>query len=291
MREQRQAILIAGPTASGKSAFALEQAQQNNAIICNADSMQVYDLLRIITARPAPEDMSDVQHLLYGFVPPSDRFSTGAWLEAVKRVITDQQLDRPIVFVGGTGLYFEALLKGVATVPPIPQSVVEQVEGEVSGLDRSGRRTLLEKADPDLADRLPEVDQQRLVRALAVLNFTGRPLSEWQRAGQSGLIEDWQTQRFVISPERDELRERIARRLYMMFAEGGVEEVRELLALDLDPSLPAMKAIGVREIGAMLRGELTRQEALDKAVTATHQYAKRQRTWARNHMADWQWRA
>jgi tRNA dimethylallyltransferase len=171
----------------------------------------------------------------------------------------------------------------------VPPEAVAAAEAEIAGLDREARGRLIAARDPAIATRLKAPDPQRITRALAVLNATGRSLASFQDEGQHGLLEGYELERLVLNPDRDVLRQRIARRFETMFSEGAVEEVRTLLGLDLDPGLPAMKAIGVPEIAAMLRGELTQAEAVERAIIATRQYAKRQRTWFRGRMADWQW--
>lgn len=287
---RKSAVLIAGPTASGKSALALETARRTGATIVNADAMQVYGVLRILTARPAEAEMAEVRHLLFGTVPPSVRFSTGDWLRAVESIVADEAPGgRPLVFVGGTGLYFDALVHGFAEVPHVPAEVTREVEAEVAGLDREGRARLMAERDPEMAARLQAHDPQRVVRALAVRQATGRSLASFQGAVRPGPLAGFALERIVLNPARDVLRQRIAARFAAMFAEGAVEEVKALLELGLDPSLPAMKAIGVREIADWLDGRISREEAIARAVTATHQYAKRQRTWFRNRMADWTW--
>jgi tRNA dimethylallyltransferase len=287
---QKRAVLIAGPTASGKSALALAKARESGAVIINADAMQVYDVLRVLTARPSSGEMEGVPHQLYGIVPPARRFSTGDWLRAVGELFGSPEISaRPLIFVGGTGLYFDALIHGFAEVPAVPAEVKRGIEDEVRGLDRAGRERLLAERDPQMVGRLQSHDPQRVVRALAVLTATGRSLASFQHAGQAGLLDGFALERVVLNPDRDVLRGRIARRFELMFESGAVEEVEVLLALDLDPSLPAMKAIGVREISAWLNGEISKERAIERAVIATRQYAKRQRTWFRNRMSDWTW--
>jgi len=283
----RRAVLIAGPTASGKSALALEIAERLGGIVVNTDAMQVYDVLRVVTARPGPEEEERVPHELYGFVPPSVRFSTGRWLAAVQGVINAADPGQPLIFVGGTGLYFDALTKGFADVPEVPVEVALQVQQEIQRLDEAGRMRLLEREDPETARRLKVADPQRVERALAVKRATGRPLSSFQQAPQQGSIDNFAVERMVLDPDRDVLRARIARRFEAMFGGGAVDEVKALLALRLDPALPAMKAIGVREIADWLAGRSEKDEAIERAIIATHQYAKRQRTWFRNRMDDW----
>lgn len=288
MHEKRRAILIAGPTASGKSALAIEKAEAEDGIIVNCDSMQVYEVLNTLTARPPAADLARVSHQLYGFVSPSERFSTGAWFSAVRQLIEDPALAaRSLIFVGGTGLYFDALVNGVAAVPEVQAVIVKKIEAEVAGLDRVGRGALLAQRDPAMAARIVEPDRQRVVRALSVLESTGKSLAIWQDAEQSGLLDGFELERLVLNPDRDVLRERIARRFGQMMEGEAVAEVKALIALELDPTLPVMKAIGVREINGWLSRDLSREEAIESAVIATHQYAKRQRTWFRNRMADW----
>jgi tRNA dimethylallyltransferase len=287
-RPERRAVLIAGPTASGKSALALELARQQGGVIVNTDALQVYDVLQLLTARPSEIEMAGVPHRLYGEVHPSIRFSTGEWARAATAVIAAEP-NRPLIFVGGTGLYFDVLTTGFADVPEVPAAALAAAEAEVEGLDREARGRLIAERDPLVASRLRAPDPQRVIRALAVLIATGRSLASYQDATQPGLLEGFALERIVLNPDRELLRQRIARRFEMMFSSGAVEEVEALLALGLDPSLPAMKAIGVPEIAAMLAGELDQDVAIERAVIATRQYAKRQRTWFRNRMADWNW--
>lgn len=287
MSLKKRAVLIAGPTASGKSALALQLARELRGVVVNADAMQVYGVLQVLTARPRDEEMAAVPHRLYGSVDPATRFSTGAWLRAARQVLDEET--RPVIFVGGTGLYFDALEHGLAEVPPVPAEAVAEIEGELAGLDAAGRGRLLAARDPAMAARLRAPDPQRVARALAVLRVTGRSLAAYQDAAQGGVLAHHEVERIVLNPERERLREAIAGRFVRMLESGAVGEVEHLLALRLDPSLPAMKAIGVREIGAWLGGEIAREAAIEQAVVATRQYAKRQRTWFRSRMADWQW--
>lgn len=287
-RAARRAVLIAGPTASGKSALALQRAGEAGGVVINTDAMQVYDVLRVITARPSAEDMAGVPHQLYGIVPPAVRHSTGDWLRAVAKLLPELE-GRTAIFAGGTGLYFDALLRGFAEVPEVPAEIVREVEAELAGLDREARGRLIAERDPQTARLLKAPDPQRVARALAVLKATGRPLASFQQEAQRGLLDAYEVERIVLNPDRDVLRERIAGRFERMFEAGAAEEVRALRALNLDPSLPPMKAIGVPEISDWLDGKVSREEATARAVTATRQYAKRQRTWFRSRMADWNW--
>lgn len=283
---RKRAVLIAGPTASGKSALALRRARELGGVVVNTDAMQVYDVLRVVTARPSLDEMQGVPHLLYGTVPPSQRYSTGEWLRDVARIIGGQG-DRPLVFAGGTGLYFDALAKGFAEVPEVPLEIVREVEAELAGLDREARGRLIAERDPATAVLLKAPDPQRVVRALAVLKATGRSLASYHGQEWAGLLDGYDVERVVLETDRDVLRQRIADRFAQMLDAGAIDEVRQLLALDLDPGLPAMKAIGVREIADLGAGRLTRDEVVERGSIATRQYAKRQRTWFRNRMADW----
>ena len=262
-------------------------AQQTGAAIVNADAMQVYDTLQLLTARPSPDETAQAPHRLYGSVPAATRFSTGQWLTAVGEILRETPAEQPLIFIGGTGLYFDALLNGFADVPEVAPDVALQVQQEIQHLDAKGRLALLQAEDPVAASRLGVVDPQRLIRALAVKRVTGQTLSSFQDAPQSGLLDDFDVERLVLDPPRDVLRQRIADRFEAMMSDGAVEEVEALRALDLDPSLPVMKAIGVREIGDWLDGLSNRETATELATIATQQYAKRQRTWFRNRFADW----
>ncbi|MAN78300.1 MAG: tRNA (adenosine(37)-N6)-dimethylallyltransferase MiaA [Rhizobiales bacterium] len=284
----KRAVLIAGPTASGKTALAIARARTRGARIINADSMQVYGVLDRLTARPNAEELMQARHEMFGHVDPSVRYSTGAWLaDAHKQIQEADKENQELIFVGGTGLYFDALVNGFAQVPAIDPEFVRQAEKLIQDRDEAGRMAVLVERDPETARRLKVADPQRVVRALSVLMATGKPLSAFQDANGPGLLDGYALERIVLMPERALLRRRIGERFEAMMQAGAIEEVEALLALDLDPSLPAMKAIGVGEIAAMLRGEMDREDAVERAVTATRQYAKRQSTWFRNRFGDW----
>ena len=285
---RKSAVLIAGPTASGKSALALARAREAGGVIVNTDALQVYDGLRLITARPSDQETAQAPHRLYGVVPPEQRFSTGDWARAAERVIAETG-DAPLIFTGGTGLYFETLVSGFADVPVVSPEALAWATDEVAGLGREERGRLIADRDPVIALRLKAPDPQRVIRALAVLKSTGRSLATFQDTPHRALLEGWEIERVVLNPDREVLRQRIAARFELMLELGAVEEVRAFLARELDPSLPAMKAIGLREIADWLAGTATREEMIERAVTATRQYAKRQRTWFRGRMADWTW--
>jgi tRNA dimethylallyltransferase len=277
------AILIAGPTASGKSALAVGLARETGGAVVNADSMQVYGVLNLLTARPQAADFAAAPHHLYGHVSPATRYSTGDWLRDVGSLLASKALDgRRPVFVGGTGLYFRALLGGLSKMPDIPDDVRERWRGRLADEGAAALHRVLSERDRDTAERLKPADGQRIVRALEVLDVSGRSIAAWQADKGTPLVDPRTAERIVLSPDRSELARRISARFDRMMREGAVEEVRDLLAMHLSPSLPAMKAIGVREIAAMLEGAISAEEAAERAKAATRQYAKRQLTWFRN---------
>lgn len=287
----QRALLIAGPTASGKTAMAIARSADEKSLIINTDSMQVYDVLNIISARPNSEELAQAPHKMYGYVPPVTRFSTGAWLRDVEALIQQEGADhQKLIFVGGTGLYFDALINGFAQIPEIPNEVIQQVEEVIQPLDAQGRAKLLAEKDPEMAKRLQAPDPQRVARAISVIEATNKSLAQWQdEPNEPSILEGFEIEKIVLNPERDVLRERIALRFKLMMQAGAIEEVETINAFKLDPTLPAMRAIGVPEISAYLRGEMDLEDATEKSIIATHQYAKRQRTWFRNRMNDWQW--
>jgi tRNA dimethylallyltransferase len=285
-----KAILIAGPTASGKSGAALELAKRFGGTIINADSMQVYSELRVLTARPSESDEASAPHKLYGSVPASEAYSVGRWLDDVANAI-EQANDAgslPIL-VGGTGLYFKALTEGLAPVPDIPAEIRARWRDEAERLGRSGLLKELMARDPAIAPRLLGGDTQRLVRALEVIDATGISLAEWQGTNAPPILDPSQTRRIVVAPEREPLYAAIDARFDTMMEEGVAEEVRRLIALRLEPGLPAMRAHAVRELAAYLVGAMSREDAVAKAKTESRRYAKRQMTWLRRFMADWEW--
>ncbi|ACI55810.1 tRNA delta(2)-isopentenylpyrophosphate transferase [Rhizobium leguminosarum bv. trifolii WSM2304] len=279
------AILITGPTASGKSALAVELAKRHGGAVVNADSMQVYDTLRVLTARPSEVEMQGVPHHLYGHVPAGAAYSTGAWLRDVSALLPALRAAGQLpVFVGGTGLYFKALTGGLSDMPDIPEALREELRGRLlmEGPDRLHAE--LAEVDPAMAAGLNRQDGQRIVRALEVVKATGRSIADFQ--GQSGpvVIDAAQARKIVVLPERAVLHARINGRFEKMLRERAEDEVRALLALGLPAEAPVMKAIGVSQMAAMLSGEMTRDDVLEKGAAATRQYAKRQMTWFRNQM-------
>jgi tRNA dimethylallyltransferase len=287
---RKPAVLIAGPTASGKSALAIELARQHNGVVINADSMQVYRELRILSARPDAEEEAQAPHRLYGHVGAEERYSVARWREDAKAALEaawrDEQL--PIV-VGGTGLYFKALTEGLSSIPPIPAELRAAVEARADAEGVPSLHAALKQLDPESAARLAPLDRTRVVRALEVVEATGRTIGDWQQeTGAPPLVEAADVRRVVLEPERAVLYERIGRRFDVMVERGGIAEAEALIALNLNPALPAMKAIGIREFGAYLVGELALDEAIERAKMETRRYAKRQGTWFRNQMADWE---
>lgn len=281
------AILITGPTASGKSALAVELAKRHDGVVVNADSMQVYDTLRVLTARPSEEEMQGVPHHLYGHVPAGAAYSTGGWLRDVSALLpTLRAAGRLPVFVGGTGLYFKALTGGLSDMPEIPEALRKALRSRLLEEGTDGLYAELAVADPAMAASLNRQDGQRIVRALEVMKATGRSIADFQ--GQSGpvIIDADEARKIVVLPDRAVLHQRINGRFEKMLQQGAEDEVRALLALDLPAEAPVMKAIGVSQITAMVRGEMTRDEVLEKGAAATRQYAKRQMTWFRNQMDD-----
>jgi tRNA dimethylallyltransferase len=284
------AILIAGPTASGKSALALALAEKLAGTIVNADSMQVYRDLRVITARPTAQEERRVPHRLYGHVDAAENYSVGRWCRDVGKVLGELKAQgRTAILVGGTGLYFKALTAGLAAVPPIPSDIREQVRGR---LRSEGVRALYEDLrarDPQTANRLMPNDRARISRALEVMLATGRSLTDWHREEMPPLLDAGRAAKVFITCERAELVRRIETRFAAMLDAGALEEVRALAARRLDPSLPAMKAHGVPWLIRHLNGEISLEEAAAGAVMDTRRYAKRQLTWFRNQMKDWPW--
>ena len=282
---QTPLLLIAGPTASGKSALALKHARRTGAVILNADSQQLYADLRVLTARPSIEDEALAEHRLYGVADAAEAWSVGRWSRAVLAEI--QALEgRPAILVGGTGLYFTALTRGLADIPPAPDTVRREVEGEFDADGEAIFRARLAEVDPAAAARIEAGDRQRLVRALTVHRASGRTLSDWQADTRPLLKPDAWTG-LVVEPDRAGLYARCDARAEAMLQKGALDEVAALAARGLDPNLPAMKAVGVRELAEHLSGETTRAQALEALAQSTRNYAKRQLTWFRNQTPNW----
>ncbi len=281
-------MLICGATASGKSALALELAAEFGGVIVNADSMQVYAGLRVITNRPAPQDEASAPHRLYGFRPACEPYSAALWLADVKRELAEARaMARLPIVVGGTGLYFKALTEGLSEIPEIPGEI--RARWRLAGREQPAQALHAELARRDLktAARLRPSDPQRIVRALEVLEATGRPLAEWQSTKQPPLLPLSHAFPLIADVERAELYRRCDARFDAMIAEGAVEEARVIDALGLDPALPVLRAVGLPPLIAYARGEIAFGEASERAKTATRNYAKRQKTWINSNFIEW----
>lgn len=285
----RGPILIAGPTASGKSALAVALAERLGGCVINADALQVYREWQILTARPEAAETARVPHRLFGHVPAAQAHSVGAWLREVRGVLEDCRADglRPII-AGGTGLYFKALTEGLAEIPEPDASVRAAAEARLAEGGKAALIDDLARHDPDTLATIDTLNPVRLLRAWAVLQATGRGLAWWRAQTPAPLVAPARATRLRLMPNRALLYERIDRRLEAMVAAGVLDEVAAVMALHLPPSAPAMKAVGAPEFMAHLRGETDLAEALRRAQMATRHYAKRQLTWLRNQMMSWQ---
>lgn len=277
--------LIAGPTASGKSALALATAARTGAVIVNADSQQLYADLRVLSARPSVEEEAGAEHRLYGVADAADAWSVGRWSRAAMETLAE--LDgRPALFVGGTGLYFTALTRGLADIPDIPLKARDAADRAFEAEGEAAFRRRLAELDPAAAARIEAGDRQRLTRAMAVAEHTGRALSDWT-AETTPLLAPGSWTGLVVEPDRATLYARCDARVAHMVEAGALDEVWALMARGLDPSLPAMKAVGVREFAAHLAGETSLEAAVEATRQATRNYAKRQLTWFRNQTPEW----
>ncbi|VDC51630.1 tRNA (adenosine(37)-N6)-dimethylallyltransferase MiaA [Brevundimonas sp.] len=287
MSQPPSVTLIAGPTASGKSALALQMARETGAVIINADSQQLYADLRVLTARPSPEDEAQADHRLYGVADAADAWSVGKWSRAALNLLDIARADgRPAILVGGTGLYFTAMTRGLADIPPVPQSVRDAAEADYMAQGEAAFRARLAEIDAEAARSIEQGDRQRLVRAMSVHSASGRALSDW-KADTRPLLTPGSWRGRVIEPDRADLYANCDRRVDVMMENGALDEVRALTARNLSPALPAMKAVGARELAAYLAGEIGRDEAIDALKQATRNYAKRQLTWFRNQTPGW----
>jgi tRNA dimethylallyltransferase len=280
-------VLIAGPTASGKSAVAARLARDFDGAVINADSMQVYLDLQVISARPAPAEMLGAPHYLYGFVPAAEAYSVGKWLEAVRDALASCRAKglRPIV-TGGTGLYFSALTKGLSPVPEIHAQLRVEVRQMFEALGPERFHAELSARDPVMAERTEPTDAQRMIRAYEVFEATGVSLAEWQEVKGEPVI-DGAALSFVLKPVREWLYHRIDQRFDLMVGQGALDEVRALREMNLAPDVPILRALGVPQLMAHLNGDMTLEAAIDQAKMFSRRYAKRQMTWFRHQMPDW----
>ena len=284
-----QPILIAGPTASGKSALALALAEALGGTVINADSVQVYRELNILSARPTPSDMARVPHMLYGFVPAAEAYSAGRFVIDAARAIADVRASgrRPII-AGGTGLYFKALLEGLSPVPPVPPDIRAHWRREGERQSAGDLYLHLTLRDPEMAASLHPTDRQRIVRALEVFEATGTSLAEWRRTQGTAVVGPAEAVKLVVLPERAVLNARAGQRFEAMMQAGALGEARALGALGLDANLPSMRALGVAPLIAAVRGGVSLDGAVRQAKAETRQYIKRQETWLKRHMITWE---
>lgn len=283
-------VLVAGPTASGKSALALNLAEKLGGVIVNADSMQVYRDLRIITARPSAAEERRLPHRLYGHIDAAENFSVGRWCEEAAAALAEARREaRPAIVAGGTGLYFNALTRGLAAVPPIPAELREAVRARLASDGIAALHAELKWRDPAAAARLMPGDRARITRALEVVLATGRSLLDWHENNKPASLDPARAVKIFLAPERDDLMRRIDARFDAMMAAGALEEVRTLAARKLAPDLPAMKAHGVPWLVRHLDGDLALGEAMEQAKRDTRQYTKRQATWFRNQLPEFAW--
>ena len=282
------ALLILGPTASGKTAYAIDAAKRMDGEVINMDSMQVYGDLQILSARPDAAEMAGIPHHLFGHIDAAEAYSTGAWLADVGKVLADIRArgKKPII-VGGTGLYAHALTEGLVPTPPVPAEVRARIRKAV-GADPKGAHAHLTKVDSEAARRIEIKDVVRIARALEVFEATGRPLSDWHGDPQPPLLGKGQWQGVALMPAREVLYQRIENRFHAMMDQGGLEEAHRLWSRDLDRELPALKACGVPCLFGFLDQEIDYETALSRAILDSRHYAKRQMTWIRNRAASWQ---
>lgn len=280
-------ILIAGPTASGKSALALHLAGSVGGAIINTDSMQVYSGLEVLTAAPSAEERAAAPHFLYGALDPSERCSAGRWARMAEEALAHVQgQGLTPIFVGGTGLYFRSLTDGLSAIPPVPPEIRARAEDLLKTQGIEGLLAQVVARDPETAGALRATDTQRIQRAWEVLESTGRGLAAWQAEAGAPVLSG-PCVRIALEPPRDWLYARCDGRFEQMLAQGALDEVAALIKRGLDPSLPAMKALGVRELADHLAGRIILAEASERAKMLTRRYAKRQMTWMRNQMTDW----
>jgi tRNA dimethylallyltransferase len=286
--QNKVAVLIAGPTASGKSALALAVAERIGGIVVNTDSMQVYRDLAIITARPGAAETARVPHLLYGHVDAAENYSVGRFLgDAAAALEAARAQGRVPIFTGGSGLYFKALTAGLAPIPPVPAEIRAAVRSRLEAFGAVALHEELSRRDPVAAAPLRPADRTRIARALEVVEATGRSIADWRHEGMPPLLDDARIAKIFLAPDRPDLYRRIDARFDAMLSSGALDEVRALAARRLDPLLPAMKAHGVPWLVRHLADDISLAAAAAEAKKDTRHYAKRQFTWFRHQLADW----
>ena len=280
-------LIVAGPTASGKSSLALDAAIEFNGVVINGDSMQIYDRLSVVTARPTAVDESNAPHKLYGVMPPNESCSAGRWVEmAIEEIRAAWAAGKLPIVCGGTGMYLRTLVDGISFIPDAAKAVRQKATEERERLGPEGFHQEVAKRDPESAARLHPSDSQRLIRAWEVFEATGKSLSQWQQENRPvPPLPEATFSQIVLLPPRGALYATCESRFDKMIAHGALREVEALAALDLDPTLPAMKALGVPELLAHLRGEMTLDDAREQSKKTTRNYAKRQMTWLRNQVS------
>lgn len=278
-------LIIGGPTASGKSQLALQVAERDNGVVINADSMQVYRDIPIVSAQPSPADQARVPHRLYGFLASTEHFSVARWLDHARAEIdAAHRAGKLPIIVGGTGLYISTLVQGISLIPESDPAIRARVQVLCNEIGNADFHKLLSEKDPIMAARLPVGDTQRMVRAMEVLEQTGKSLSVWQQTQPVPFYPAEMFRLYTLIPPRPQLYEQCDQRFIQMLEQGALEEVQSLQGLD--PHLTAMKALGIPELSAYLREEITREEAITLAQQATRRYAKRQMTWFRNQLPE-----
>lgn len=284
-KQDRNVALVVGPTASGKSALALDIAKKQPSVIINADSAQVYSDLTILSARPTEDEMQGIEHRLFGYIDGSEACSAARWADDAKAAIRDaHERDLLPILVGGTGLYVRVLLDGIAPIPEIDPEIRQAVRN----METLEAYEALKKCDPVSAERLNSADTTRIQRALEVVRSSGQPLDHWQKQKVGGIAGAIKLHPLVLLPPREWLYQRCDDRLHAMIERGAREEVTQLLTRNLPADLPVMRAIGVAEIADWMAGSISREEAVERAQIATRRYAKRQYTWFRNQSpAEW----
>lgn len=287
-----RAILIAGPTASGKSAVATALARRTGGVVVNADSMQVYANLRVLTARPSPADEAAAEHRLYGHVDGAENYSVGRWLSDFSALMAKlERAGRLAIVVGGTGMYFKAATQGLSDIPRTPEEVRARVRASAEGVAPAELHARLSARDPATAARLRPTDPQRILRALEVLEATGRSLAAFQGARAAPILPEGSWRGFFLAPERESVRAAIDGRFLTMIENGALDEAAALAERDLDPALPIMRAHGAPALMAHLRGEMLLSDAIARGQADTRAYAKRQFTFARHQLPEFRWLA